>query len=293
MVAQGGVLCLLQQYNFLYNQKSRDFRRDFIKKWDVREILDFISVRGLFKKGGADTKVIVVVTDATSPPADRKILHATFRRNGRADAEQGFDIDYYDLHWISRELALSNDGIWRADLLGGGRVLGLMDRLGKFRTLGQYAEKQGWDFGEGFIEGQRNVALPADHIVGKPLLPSEALTLDGIEVKAIGAPNKPIEGPRSKKRFSPPILLVREQMDIPHAIWSKNYLTTRPNCRICGYKKTSQSPMGSGSMANNSSLSPACFCSRRERQAFYTKSHNAFRRRHSCASISREWHTGY
>jgi hypothetical protein len=53
MVAEGGVLCMLQQYNFLYNQKSLGFRRSFIKKWDVREILDFISVRGLFKKGGA------------------------------------------------------------------------------------------------------------------------------------------------------------------------------------------------------------------------------------------------
>lgn len=237
MIAEGGVLCLLQQYNFLYNQKSLSFRRNFIKKWDVREILDFISVRGLFKKGGADTKVIVVVTDATSAPADRKILHATFRRSGRADAEQGFDIDYYDLHWISRKLALSNDGIWRADLLGGGRVLGLMERLGKFRTLGQYAEEQGWDFGEGFIEGQRNVARPADHIVGKPLLPSEALTLNGIEVKAIKkAPNKPIEGPRSEKRFSPPMLLVREQMDLPHAIWSKNYLTYKN--QIVGFADT-------------------------------------------------------
>ncbi|MGE0824352.1 MAG: class I SAM-dependent DNA methyltransferase [Candidatus Binatia bacterium] len=226
MVAEGGVLSMLQQYNFLYNQQSLGFRRNFIGKWDVREVLDFISVRGLFQKGGADTKVIVVVADAVSPPADRKILHATFRRSGRLDAEQGFDIDYYDLHWLPRQLVLSNDGVWRADLLGGGRVLGFVDRLKQFRTLGQYAEEQGWDFGEGFIEGRRNVSRPADHIIGKPLLPSEALTLDGIRISKIAkASKKPIEGPRSEKRFSPPILLVREQMDLPHAIWSKHYLT--------------------------------------------------------------------
>jgi type I restriction-modification system DNA methylase subunit len=98
MVAEGGVLSMLQQYNFLYNQGSLGFRRDFISKWDVREVLDFISVRGLFHKGRADTKVIVVLADASPPPADRKILHATFRRSGRIDAEQGFDIDYYDLN---------------------------------------------------------------------------------------------------------------------------------------------------------------------------------------------------
>jgi hypothetical protein len=226
IVAEGGVLSMLQQYGFLYNQQSLGFRRNFMATWDVREVLDFISVRGLFKKGGADTKVIVVVADAAPPGADRKILHAVFRRSGRVDAEQGFDIDYYDLHWLPRELALSNDGIWRADLLGGGRVLGFVDRLKKFRTLGQYAEDQAWDFGEGFIEGRKGVSRAADHIIGKSLLPSEALTLDGIDVSAItNVPAKPIEGQRSAKRFSPPMLLVREQMDIPHAVWTQNYLT--------------------------------------------------------------------
>jgi hypothetical protein len=223
MVTEGGVLSMLQQYNFLYNQLSLDFRRNFIKKWDVREVLDFISVQGIFT---ANTKVVVVVAEASMPPADRKILHATFRRSGRVDSQQGFDIDYYDLHWLPRQLVLSNDGVWRTDLLGGGRVLGFVDRLKKFRTLGKYGEEQRWDYGEGFIEGKRSVSHPADHIVGKPLLPSEALTLNGIDITAItNAQDKPIERPRSETRFSPPMLLVREHMDIPHAIWLKHYLT--------------------------------------------------------------------
>jgi hypothetical protein len=226
LVSEGGVLSMLQQYNFLYNQHSVEFRRNFLATWDVGEILDFVSVRGLFKKGKADTKVLVILAKAAAPPADRKILHATFRRSGRVDAEQGFDLDYYDMHWVPRDLALRNDGVWRANLLGGGRVLGFVDRLKKLRTLGQYAEAKGWDFGEGFIEGQKSVSRPAEHIIGKPLLPSEALTLDGIKVSAITiAPKKPIEGPRSEKRFTHPMLLVREQMDLPHAVWANHYLT--------------------------------------------------------------------
>jgi hypothetical protein len=229
MVAEGGVLSMLQQYGFLYNQQSLGFRRNFIAKWDVREILDFISVRGLFQKAGADTKVIVVVADALPPSEDRHILHATFRRSGRVDAEQGFDIDYYDLHWLPRRLAISNDGVWRANLLGGGRVLGFADRLKAFRTLRRFAHDQGWDFGEGFIEGvkkKRGKSRPADHIIGKSVLPSEALTLHGIDASAITTmPDKPIEEQRSAKRFTPPMLLVREQMDIPHAVWAKDYLT--------------------------------------------------------------------
>ena len=226
IVAEGGILSMLQQYNFLYNQLSEGFRRKFFERWNVREILDFVSVRGLFQKGGADTKVVVVVSSAEKPNANEKVLHAVFRRSGRADAEQGFDIDYYDLHWLPRSLVLKNDGVWRADLLGGERVLSFADRLKSLRTFEGYASAQGWDFGEGFIEGQRGVSRPASHIIGKPVLPSEALTLDGIDTKAIVTmPKKPIEGHRSEKRFTPPMLLVKEHMDLAHALWTRDYLT--------------------------------------------------------------------
>lgn len=226
MVAEGGVLGMLQQYNFLYNQGSLDFRRYFISQWDVRELLDFISVRGLFHKGGADTKVIVVVAEAHQPRAGGKILHATFRRSGRADAEQGFDIDHYDMHWLPRQLALSNDAVWRADLLGGGRVLGFIDRLKGFRTLGEFAEGRGWDHGEGIFFGNPKAARPAAHVVNKPFLPAKALGERGIDVKAISSvPNRPIERPRRKEIFTSPLLLVRKQMDLAHALWTKSYLT--------------------------------------------------------------------
>ncbi len=234
MIAEGGVLSMLQQYNFLYNQNSLGFRRKFIETWDVREILDFISVRGLFKKGGADTKVVVIVAEAAKPPVDRKVLHATFRRSGRADAEQGFDIDYYDMHWLPRTLALTNDRVWRTNLFGGGRVLGLVDRLGTFRNLGQYATENGWNYGEGFIKGGRGISRPAEHIVDKPHLRSVGLTSSGVDVSKITrAPNPPFERPRSKERFSPPMLLIREHMDIPHHVWADYYLTYAK--RIVGF----------------------------------------------------------
>ncbi len=226
MVAGGGVLSMLQQYGFLYNQQSLGFRRNFMANWDVREVLDFISVRGLFQKGGADTKVIVVVADAVLPPADRKILHATFRRTGRADSEQGFDIDYYDLHWLPRELALNNDRVWRTDLLGGGRVLAFVDRLVKFRTLGEYAKEQQWECGEGFIEGQSGTRREAQHLTGERLVPSDAISDSGIDQSAITT----VKAQRFKtaytpKRFTPPMILIREQMDLAHDLWAESYLT--------------------------------------------------------------------
>lgn len=226
MVAEGGVLSMLQQYNFLYNQHSLSFRRDFISKWDVREILDFISVRGLFQKGKADTKVIVIVAEAAPAPEDRKILHATFRRSGRSEAEQGFDIDYYDLHWLPRQLALTNDAVWRTDLLGGGRALGLVDRLKGYRTLGEFAREKGWDFGEGFIEAQKGKRVAATHITGRKYLPSKALLEDGPDLSKITvAKGDLFKTPYTISRYTPPMLLVREQMDLAHCLWRDSYLT--------------------------------------------------------------------
>ncbi|PCI57352.1 MAG: SAM-dependent methyltransferase [Alphaproteobacteria bacterium] len=215
MVAEGGVLSMLQQYNFLYNQRSLEFRRNFIAKWDVREILDFISIRGLFHKGGADTKVIVVVANATKPPEDRKILHATFRRSGRANAEQGFDIDYYDLHWLPRDLVLKNDGVWRSDLLGGGRVLGFVDRLKEFRTLGQFVENQeDWDCGEGFIVGKAGAVNKAPYITGKPLLETRHLKEDASLENLERFKVTDFISPRTAKRFISPMVLIHEHEDL-------------------------------------------------------------------------------
>lgn len=226
MVAEGGLLSMLQQYNFLYNQQSLSFRQSFISKWDVREILDFISVRGLFQKGKADTKIVVIVAEAKKPPTNRKILHATFRRSGRSDAEQGFDIDYYDLHWLPRQLVLSNDAVWRTDLLGGGRALGLADRLKNYRTLGEYAKTKGWDFGEGFIEAKNGKRVPAKHITGKNYLPSDALLEDGPDRSKMSVVKGTLfKSAYTSSRYTPPMLLIREQMDLAHCLWTESYLT--------------------------------------------------------------------
>ena len=224
MLSNGGVLSFLQQYSYLYNQKSLDFRRDFISRWDVREVLDFISVRGLFKDR-ADTKVIVIVAESVTPPENRKILHATFRRSGRVDAEQGFDIDYYDLHWIPRNLALTNDGIWRANLLGGGRVLDFIDRLKKLPKLGDYASKLGWDVGEGFIAAKQGARIEAPHITGQPLLEPKHLKKGASlrELKRVATTH--FKSPYSRGRFQSPMVLIHEHEDLTTRSFLTGYYT--------------------------------------------------------------------
>jgi len=226
MLTPGGVLSMLQQYNFLYNQLSAKFRSKFIERWDVREILDFISIRGLFKKGGSDTKVIGIVAESKTPPQRRQILHAIFRRSGRVDAQQGFDIDYYDMHWLPRELALNNDTVWRCDLLGGGRTLSFMDRLKKYRTLKQLSDESGWESGGGWTIGNANRCRPAEHIIGKPFVEPKDLSNSELLSSTFGqVPDKHFERPRHAKIYTPPLLLIHKHEDLSFGTYNGEYLT--------------------------------------------------------------------
>lgn len=224
LLRDGGVLGMLQQYNLLYNEKP-DFRRAFFARWDVPEILDFVSVRGLFTK---DTKIVVVVAVAQPPAPHGSTLHAVFRRTSRAEANQRFDIDLYDMHRVPHAAIVADEtpDLWRSNLLGGPRTYSFVKRLRGMATLKAHAELMGWDFGEGFIEGKKNKARDAEHLYGRPLLPSAALTLKGVDRSRIEAVDKkPIEGPRTAARFTPPMLLIREHGNLPHVLWRDGYLT--------------------------------------------------------------------
>lgn len=221
----GGVLAMLQQYNFLYNLHSQSFRMSFFRRWNTREILDFVSIRGLFTK---DTKVVVVVAEANTPSNDARILHAVFRRSGRSVSEQHFDIDYYDMHWISQSAVQNEEVVWQANLLGGHRFGDLIQRLRTLRSLGDFLKEQPqWSSGQGFFWGKKSLSSNIAHLSGQPYLPSTALKREGVDkTQIIRLPETPsVKDVKSSKRFTPPMLLIRQQLDLACHMWQEDYLT--------------------------------------------------------------------
>ena len=226
LLAEGGVISMIQPAGFLYNLNPEFLRRHVFRKWDVREIVDFVSVRGLFSKGDADTKIVIVVASAGEPDPARRILHAIFRRSGKADAEQSFDIDYYDMHWISRSAQLADHRTWRSGLLGNQRVTDFVTRLAKMRTLGTFAKAQDWEFGQGFMRGNRAHRHSLDHIWGKQMVPPSAIGPHGVDsTKITFAPRVPISDARSEQAFLAPLLLIRKHQDLDHGVWTDSYTT--------------------------------------------------------------------
>lgn len=244
LLAERGVISMIQPAGFLYNLNPESIRRYFFAKWDIREILDFVSVRGLFSKGDADTKIIVVVALAGEPEPKSKVLHAIFRRNGKADAEQSFDIDYYDMHWLSRTPDLADHRTWRAGLLGSQRVVDFVRRLTKMRTLGAYANENGWEFGQGFMRGNKAHRHTLNHIWGMKMVPPIAIGRSGIDrSKVMDAPRVPISDPRSDKAFQSPLLLIRKHHNLDHGVWTDGYMTFADEIvGFSGVEKNSESP---------------------------------------------------
>ncbi|MDO9109200.1 MAG: hypothetical protein Q7U40_00975 [Desulfatirhabdiaceae bacterium] len=199
----------------------------------------------LFSK--AQVAAAAIIGFNTSSTTD-KILHITFRRTRALKEKLLFELDPYDFHWISRKSIKRKQYVWKTNLLGGGRLHRMMDRLITcVTTLGEFLEQKrendGWQFGEGYSVGcgsylnvLQNVKelteLPpqklkqhfnlkctpklAPWITNRKNVPPKALTKYGIDWGVV-KPCKEIFFERSRKTirqiFSPPHILIKEVVD--------------------------------------------------------------------------------
>lgn len=206
-----GLSCLIQKDNFLYNRRSIGFRRAIFERWDVRQILDFTPIRGMFFK---DPKVVVVMAEARPPRPKRTILHAIFRRTVHTQAELSFELDYYDMHWLPHHAAMTKDFVWRCNLFGGGRAVSLVERLKKLPTLEDRLSSN-WVYGEGFKIGTPKSNETVSYLWRKPVLPASAIRTDGRidEEKILIQDCQCFENPRPKEAYQKPLIVIARTDD--------------------------------------------------------------------------------
>lgn len=209
-----GLACLIiPAAPLLYNQGAQAFRKSFLERYDVPQILDFThACRVIFGPGG-DVAFVAIFARNIKPTSP--VLHVTVRRTRSAKEHIGFELDRYDFHLVSREAALNEPTLWKANLIGGGRMRHLAQRLDNLAKLSKFLhERKGrWFWGEGFVVSnddhvRRYKALlknqkthskqeeselkslaqkcrKASFITGKPLLPTKAFRTNGIEENSI------------------------------------------------------------------------------------------------------------
>ncbi|HUY34107.1 MAG TPA: N-6 DNA methylase [Pirellulales bacterium] len=222
----GGRLCLVQPSGVLYNRKAASFRSRIFRETTVESVLDFTSIRNLFL--AADTKAVAFLVRRDLPAGDHQVAHLTFRRTFGTSQRIAFEIDHYDWHQVSQQAAVEDDLAWRINLLGGGRLAGISGRLRQMRTLDTFVREQGWDYGEGFIAAAKGPREPAPFLTGKPLLPTEAFSDDGIdedEITNVTATH--FRSAYTMERYTAPLVLIKEHESLPAVLWEKGFLAYR------------------------------------------------------------------
>jgi hypothetical protein len=219
----GGRICLIQPSGFLYNEKARPFQKQFITSQRVEAILDFTSIRGLYD--GADPKTIALLAYKHPRDGSHRIRHLTFRRTFSVQERIGFELDHYDRHIVPQPKAEQHSWVWRANLLGGGRLVQMTEQLASMSTLQQFVEGKHWEYGEGYITATTGRREPAPWLTGKPLLPTRAFTEDRIdESKITVVEAKRFRSAYSPARYSSPIVLIKEHESLPCVFRKEGFL---------------------------------------------------------------------
>lgn len=264
LARKDATVCLIQPAGpLLYNGNALRFRGYLFERFAINQVYDFTSLEGvLFPKAQVAAAAII---GCNAPATNEKILHVTFRRTRPVKEKLLFEVDPYDFHWITRTLVVTRKYSWKANLLGGGRLHRMLERLFfDFPTLEEYLEEKrinaGWQFGEGFSVGcgsylngqpdiEKLVALSpkermqlfklkrtpkiAPWITGKQNIPPEALTREGIkwgEVKTCKELFFQETSSSIRTIFSKPHVLIREVVDglsIPSAFLDKDIVFSK------------------------------------------------------------------
>lgn len=262
LAKNNATICLIQPAGpLLYNGKASSFRGYLFNQFAMDQVYDFTALEGVLFKAKVAAAAII---GRNAPPSTEKVLHATFRRTRTIKEKLLFELDPYDFHWVTRETIEKNKYVWKANLLGGGRLHRLLGRIfADVTTLGEYLEEKrknhGWQFGEGYSVGcgsylndlpnvkeltkyspeelKRQFELKrtpklAPWITGKKGVPPEAVTIHGIDMKAVNHCEEFFfEEPRKVTRaiFSPPHVLIREKVEglaIPAAFSNEELVFT-------------------------------------------------------------------
>jgi len=206
-----GLLCLIiKSSGLLYNSTSKDYKKLLFSNFNVVQIFDFTALarnKSLWDNG-ADVASAAIFLKKEEPDINQNILHLTFRRTKATIERIVFEIDDYDLHFIDRITAIENQYIWKNNLLGGGRIKTLVDKVKNIPTLKNFLNENNCEVSQGYIIGN-NGKLQHEYIYKYPTLHPENIDENCIlykEFKYIDRSIKFVEIPPEKFFIAPNII---------------------------------------------------------------------------------------
>ncbi len=236
----GRISLVLPAGAMLYNNHALTYRADFLAKYQLQKIYDFTHLSDVLFHGSANVAVCSPVFINKTPDFKQKLQHIVIQRAKISEERFTFEMDHYDFHSVAYSEAIENQYIWKSNLLGGGRLLRLIDYLSNLRSLGEFLEtkkEEGWVYGEGYIVGHGGTNSE-EELIGKGFSKAEWVThkmsivTDSFIENGIfnvhEEANTYFRRPRNKikKIFEPPHILIKENLGtekIP-MVFSEEYL---------------------------------------------------------------------
>ncbi len=215
LLKPSGLLSFVMPSGPLLYNNTIDFRKKFFSTYEVAQIVDLstLSPKAVLFERTVSTAVIFAFN--RKPTENHSVLHVTVKRNRSVKEKLFFEIDFYDLNNVPLKIAVSDTLIWKTNLLGGGLLYHLVNRLFNLPTLKEFLDKKQkinhWKYGQGFNYGNKSKIAP--HLTGRTKIETSHFTEKGISKTTIENEIY-FEGTRSKNKdiFLPPHMLIKQSL---------------------------------------------------------------------------------
>lgn len=211
-----GLVCLIiKSSGLLYNSTSNDYKKALFSNYNTVQILDFTALarnKSLWDNG-VDVASAAIFIKNEKPDFSKNILHLTFRRTRATKERIVFEIDDYDLHFVNRQSAINNEFIWKNNLLGGGRIKNLVEKVQELPMLKDFLLENNSIIEEGFEIGSKQNLSPK-YIYKVPFLPTKAINENEIGYDLLTEMDSSIKFSKvpSEESFIAPNLIIWENI---------------------------------------------------------------------------------
>ncbi len=217
LLKKDALLAMIMPSGALLYNNTLSHRKWFWGKYNIPQIFDFSCLNSVLFQG--KNIPISVFFAQNKTPDSQDILHAVIKRTNTSKEKLYFEIDKYDLYYVPKEIAQTEQLIWKANLFGGDYVFSLLKKMENLRSLGEYLKqkkKRKWVCGEGYIIGDGGKKAP--HLTGKKRIPTESfitdkITKDDLETEYAKSFYRTAE--RNKEIFKAPHVLIKETPNLP------------------------------------------------------------------------------
>lgn len=246
LLKENAMLCFIQPSGPILYQKDLSFKQDLFSQNNLLQVIDFTKLAD--KLWGRKTVATAAVFIQKTLPNSEDVLHLVANRTFSNSNRLFLEFDHYDFHIVSKDAIRNNPYAWKSNLMGGGRLSQLIERLSNIPTIGSYLEikrkNNGWVYGDGFIKGKPDTELTdsdfekkkggyseAPHLTGKSCFEPNDFNEAGIKRTFINN-DKYYQWPRVKTIFKPPLLLIKKNIgkrSIPVVLYNEPETITYKN----------------------------------------------------------------